>query len=49
MKEKYILLKLVDDEWWEHGTYDSIDSLAKAAFWLGKDGYEEIRVEVVQG
>ena len=45
---KYMLLKLVDDEWWEHGTYHDVCTLTMAAFGLGKDGYEEIRVEVVQ-
>lgn len=48
MKEKYILLKLVDDEWWEHGTYHDVCTLTMAAFELGQQGYEEIRVEVVR-
>lgn len=48
MKEKYILLKLVDDEWWEHGTYHDVCTLTMAAFELGRQGYEEIRVEVVR-
>lgn len=48
MKEKYMLLKLIDDEWWEHGTYHDVCTLTMAAFELGQEGYEEIRVEVVR-
>lgn len=48
MKEKYILLKLVDDEWWEHGIYHDVCTLTAAAFQLGLDKYEAIKVEVVK-
>ena len=48
MKEKYILLKLVDDEWWEYGTYHDVCTLAMAAHQLGLDKIEQIRVEVVK-
>ena len=41
---KYILLKLVDDEWWEHGTYEDVFTLAMAAHQLGLDGFESIKV-----
>lgn len=44
MEEKYILLKLVDGEWWEHGTYEDVFTLAMAAYQLGLDGYEQIKV-----
>lgn len=44
MEEKYILLKLVDDEWWEHDTYHDVFTLAMAAHQLGLDGYEQIKV-----
>ena len=47
MKEKYILLKLVDDEWWEHGTYHDVCTLTLAAFELGQHNYDAIKVEVV--
>lgn len=41
---KYILLKLVDGEWWEHGTYEDVFTLTMAAYQLGLDGYEQIKV-----
>jgi hypothetical protein len=44
MEEKYTLLKLVDGEWWEHGTYQDVFTLAMAAFRLGLDGYDQIKV-----
>jgi hypothetical protein len=43
---KYILLKLVDDEWWEYGTYQDVFTLTMAAHQLGLDGIEEIKVVV---
>ena len=44
MEEKYIILKLVDDEWWEYGTYHDVCTLAMAAHQLGLDGFEQIKV-----
>jgi hypothetical protein len=44
MEEKYILLKLVDDEWWEYGTYQDVFTLAMAAHQLGLDGFEQIKM-----
>jgi hypothetical protein len=46
MKEKYILLKLVDDEWWEYGTYQDVFTLTMAAHQLGLDGFEQIKVVI---
>ena len=46
MAEKYILLKLVDDEWWEHGTYHDVFTLTMVAHQLGPDGYEQIKVVI---
>ena len=47
-KTTYILLKLVDDEWWEHGTYHDVCALTMAAFELGQNNYDAIKVEVIQ-
>lgn len=43
---KYKLLKLVDGEWYVEGVYDTVTSLANAAYYLGKLGYEQIKVEI---
>ena len=41
-----ILERYVDGGWWPYGNYDSANSLAKAAYWLGKNdaSTEQIRV-----
>ena len=44
---KYKLYKYVEDEWWEHGTYHDVYTLAMAAHQLGLDGFSSIKVEVV--
>ena len=41
---KYKLYKLVDGEWWIYDTYHDAHTLAMAAFQLGLDGYEQIKV-----
>lgn len=40
----YKLYKLVDGEWWIHGTYQDVFTLAMAAHQLGLDGFEQIKV-----
>ena len=42
---KYKLYKLVDGEWWIHGTYEDVFTLAVAAHYLGLyDRIEQIKV-----
>lgn len=41
---KYKLYKLVDGEWWIYGTYHDVFTLTTAAFQLGLDGFEQIKV-----
>lgn len=43
---KYRLYRLVDDEWWEYGTYHDVFTLTMAAHQLGLDGYEQIKVVI---
>lgn len=42
---KFKLLKLVDGEWYAEGVYDTPESLATAAHYLGQLGYDQIKVE----
>ena len=44
----YKLLMLVDDEWYQWGTYASVNLLAEAAHYLGTSGVPQIKVEVVE-
>lgn len=44
---KYRLEKLVDDAWYVHGTYKSIERLCQASFELGKS-VEKIRIIPVE-
>lgn len=47
MPGRYKLLKLVDGEWYAEGTYDTPEALAIAAYYLGANGYEQVKVERV--
>jgi hypothetical protein len=40
----YKLYKIFDGEWWIHGNYDDAHTLAMAAFQIGLDGFEQIKV-----
>lgn len=40
----YKLYMLVDGEWWLYGTYHDVFTLTSAAFWLGQNNYEQIKV-----
>lgn len=45
---KYELYKLVDDEWWIHGTYDDVFTLVNASYCLGLEDYDGVKVVVIR-
>ncbi len=46
---EYILERLVDGVWYAWGRYEDPVKLAKAAFALGRYGYEQIRIIPMEG
>lgn len=45
---KYRLMKLVDGNWYEWGTFSDPVRLAYASFLLGQSGIDDIKVEEVE-
>lgn len=45
-RTRYVLSKLVDGEWWKYGTYDTVESLAQAVFYLGRNEHYVLDVKI---
>lgn len=41
----YELYKFIDGEWYIHGVYNTVQSLARATFELGKMGVAQIEIK----
>lgn len=46
--KNYKLERMVDGVWYEWGVYSSVSRLVAAAAWLGRMGYEDAKIRVVE-